>query len=81
MEQIEKDIILKKVEIALNSIRPFLQADGGDIEVLDLNDDLDLHVQLQGNCEVCPMNASTMKGGIEGTIRSAVPEINRIIPV
>lgn len=78
---IEKEQILIKVEQALETIRPFLIADGGNIEVVNLTDDLDLHVQLQGNCEICPMNTSTLRGGVEGTIRAAVPEIKRIIPL
>jgi Fe-S cluster biogenesis protein NfuA len=77
----KKEQILERVQHALETIRPFLIADGGDIEVIDLTDDLDLHVQLQGNCEICPMNTSTLRGGVEGTIRAAVPEIKRIIPL
>ncbi len=76
-----RENILDRVEKALETIRPFLIADGGNIEVIDLTDDMDLHVQLQGNCEICPMNTSTLRGGVEGTIRAAVPEINRIIPL
>lgn len=77
----KKEQILERVQYALETIRPFLIADGGDIEVIDLTDDLDLHVQLQGNCEICPINTSTLRGGVEGTIRAAVPEIKRIIPL
>lgn len=77
----KKEQILERVQHALETIRPFLIADGGDIEIINLTDDLDLHVQLQGNCEICPMNTSTLRGGVEGTIRAAVPEIKRIIPL
>ncbi len=77
----KKEQILERVQHALETIRPFLIADGGDIEIINLTDDMDLHVQLQGNCEICPMNTSTLRGGVEGTIRAAVPEIKRIIPL
>lgn len=77
----KKEQILERVQLALETIRPFLIADGGDIEIINLTDDMDLHVQLQGNCEICPMNTSTLRGGVEGTIRAAVPEIKRIIPL
>ena len=81
MDVIEKDKLLQRVELALQSIRPFLEADGGNIEIIDLNEEMELQVMLTGSCETCPMSASTMKGGVEGTILSAVPEIKKIISI
>lgn len=81
MESEVKEQLIARVERALESIRPFLEADGGNIAVVDINDDMELQVMLTGSCETCPMSNSTMKGGVEGTILSAVPEIKKIISI
>ena len=64
----------EKIEIALNSIRPFLQRDGGDVEFVDVTDNV-VKVRLVGACETCSMSASTLKSGIEESIKNAIPEI------
>jgi len=81
MEASVKQEVLAKVERALQSIRPFLNADGGDIEVVDITDDMELQVMMTGSCDTCQMKDSTMKGGVEGTIMSSVPEIKRVIAI
>lgn len=68
----------EKIEEALNTIRPYLEADGGNIELLEITDDLVVKVELQGACKSCSMSAMTMKAGIEETIRKAVPEITKV---
>ena len=68
----------EKIEEALNSIRPYLEADGGNVELLEITDDLVVKVELQGACKSCSMSAMTMKAGIEETIRKAVPEITKV---
>jgi Fe-S cluster biogenesis protein NfuA len=68
----------EKVEAALNSIRPHLQADGGDIELVDVNDGT-VKVKLTGACGGCPMAALTMKGGVERAIKQQVPEVKEVI--
>lgn len=68
----------QKVEKALDDIRPFLIADGGNIELVEITDDLIVLVKLIGACETCKMSASTMKAGVESTIKTAVPEISRV---
>lgn len=68
----------EKIEEALNSIRPYLEADGGNVELLEITDDLVVKVELQGACKSCSMSSMTMKAGIEETIRKAVPEISRV---
>lgn len=76
-----KITLLDKIETALNAIRPFLHKDGGDIEVVEITDDMTLRVRLLGNCETCPMNMSTMKAGVEESVRSAIPEIRAVVAV
>ena len=75
METIDKTDLNQKVEIALNNIRPFLQSDGGDIELIEITEDFIAKVKLTGACESCKMSASTMKAGVESTIKNFVPEI------
>ena len=75
------DALYLKVEEALNSIRPYLEADGGNVEVVEITDDQVLKLELMGACKTCSMSVMTMKAGIEETIKSAVPEIKQIIAV
>jgi len=70
-----KKELLARVDEALNSIRPHLKADGGDIEVIDLTEDMCLKVKWLGNCQSCSMSGMTMKAGIESTVKSVIPEI------
>ncbi|MCP4125121.1 MAG: NifU family protein [Bacteroidetes bacterium] len=76
-----RSLLLIQIEAALNTIRPFLHKDGGDIEVVEVTDDMTLKVRLLGNCETCPMNFSTMKAGVEESVRKAIPEIISVIAV
>lgn len=76
-----KQEILERVEKAIDKIRPHLEADGGNIEVVDLTDDFTLLFKWLGNCESCSMSSMTMSGGIEYTIKMAVPEIQKVEPV
>ncbi|HQQ93739.1 MAG TPA: NifU family protein [Bacteroidia bacterium] len=69
----------KKVEEALDSIRPYLEADGGNVEVVEITPNNTLKLEFKGACKTCNMSHMTMKGGIEETIRRAVPEIREII--
>lgn len=73
--------LYKKVEEALDSIRPYLEADGGNVEVIEITSDQTLRIELKGACKTCNMSQMTMKSGIEETIRRAVPEIKNIISV
>jgi Fe-S cluster biogenesis protein NfuA len=74
--------IRKKVEDALDTIRPALQADGGDIELISVEGGV-VTVRLMGACSGCPMAQMTLKKGVEARIRHLVPEIERIesVPV
>jgi len=71
----------EKVEIALNSMRPFLQDDGGDVELVDITDEMEVQLRLTGNCSSCNISHITMKAGIENGIKNAIPEITRVIAV
>ena len=66
---------LEKIEVALQSIRPYLQKDGGDVEFVELTKEKIVRVRLLGACVDCDMSAMTLKAGIEESIKSAVPEI------
>ncbi|HEY49484.1 MAG TPA: NifU family protein [Dehalococcoidia bacterium] len=68
----------EKVEAALALIRPQLQADGGDVELLDVSDGT-VKLKLTGACSGCPMAAMTLKGGVERVIKEQVPEVVEVI--
>lgn len=67
-----------RVEEALNQIRPYLEADGGNVSLVEVTDDLIVKLKLLGACNTCSMSAMTLKAGIEETIRRAIPEIKSV---
>lgn len=67
----------EKVEKALNDIRPSLQADGGNVELVDVENDV-VKVRLTGACAGCPMSQMTLKHGVEQLVKRNVPEISRV---
>jgi Fe-S cluster biogenesis protein NfuA len=67
----------KKVENALNEIRPMLQADGGDVELVEVDGNV-VKVRLQGACAGCPMSQMTLKNGIERVLKEKIPEIESV---
>ena len=71
----------KRVEDALDSIRPYLEADGGNVEIVEITEGSVLKLELKGACKTWNMSHMTMKAGIEETIKRAVPEIKEIISV
>ncbi|MDY3317208.1 NifU family protein [Riemerella anatipestifer] len=73
----ENNSLEVRVENALESIRPFLNKDGGDIELIKIEDTV-VYVKLLGNCSGCPVSFSTMKLGVENTVKEKVPEITRV---
>ncbi len=72
------ETIIKRVEEALDQIRPFLKADGGDVLLLEITSDFIVKLELVGACKSCSMNVMTLKTGIEESIKRAVPEIKAI---
>ena len=75
----DKSILLEKVNLALNDVRPFLRVDGGDVELVDITDDMIVQIKWIGMCENCSMSAMTMKAGIEQAIKSKLPEIHAVV--
>ncbi|MGA2533578.1 MAG: NifU family protein [Candidatus Aminicenantales bacterium] len=67
-----------KVEQALNKIRPALQGDGGDVELVDISADGVVRVRLKGACGGCPMSQMTLKMGIERILKKEVPEVKSV---
>jgi len=70
--------LLQEIESALDTIRPYLQADGGNVKVLDLTQEGILEVEMQGSCGECPMSNMTLKAGIEQAILKAIPTIKAV---
>jgi Fe-S cluster biogenesis protein NfuA len=67
----------EKIQMVLNKIRPMLQADGGDVEFVDVTDGV-VRVRLQGACAGCPMSQMTLKNGIERLLKQEIPEITSV---
>ena len=68
----------EKVETALQEIRPALQADGGDVELIDVTEDGIVKVKLKGACGGCPMAQLTLKQGIERLLKDSIPEVKSV---
>jgi len=73
--------IYDDVKKALDEIRPLLQRDGGDVELVEIDEDNVVKVRLQGACGGCPMAKMTLKNGIERRLKSAVPEVESVVAV
>ncbi|MCQ9205807.1 MAG: NifU family protein [Omnitrophica bacterium] len=71
-------MLKEKVEEVLKEIRPTLQADGGDVELVDVTDEGIVTVRLTGACGCCPMSTHTLKMGIEGKLKEKIPEIKEV---
>lgn len=70
--------VQEKVEKALIKVRSFLQADGGDVELIEVSDEGVVKVKLTGACSGCPMASMTLKTGIERILKEEVPEVKRV---
>lgn len=77
MTEQTKDDVRERVEATLASIRPSLQADGGDVQLVDVKDGV-VKVKLQGACHGCPMAAMTLQMGIERILKKEVPEVTAV---
>ncbi len=69
------EVLVKKVQDALDQMRPFLERDGGDVELVEITEDMVVQVKFLGACHSCDMSAMTLKAGIEEAVRRAVPEV------
>jgi Fe-S cluster biogenesis protein NfuA len=70
----------EKIEKALNSIRPFLMADGGNVELIDVTGNI-VKLRLTGACGTCPMSTMTLKHLVERTLKEQVPEVQSVVTV
>jgi Fe-S cluster biogenesis protein NfuA len=81
MTATQKELLVQKVDKALDGLRPHLEVDGGNIEIVELTDDLVLKIKWLGNCEMCTMSTMTLKAGVEQAVKQHVPEITAVEPV
>ena len=75
------ETIKERVEKALEKIRPYLVADGGDIVMVDITDDMVVKVEMKGACHGCPFSIQTLKAGVEIAVIKEVPEIKQVVNV
>lgn len=78
MARTKTDKILAQVEASLDTMRPYLMNDGGDVEVIEITSDFVVKLKLLGACGECPQSYMTMKAGIEEAIKRAVPQITSV---
>jgi Fe-S cluster biogenesis protein NfuA len=71
--------VKERVAKVLEKVRPYLQSDGGDIELLEVTDDMVVKVRLKGACHGCPFSMQTLKAGVEQAILREIPEIKNVI--
>jgi len=74
----DKELLLQRIDKALDEVRPHLMVDGGNIEVVDILDDMTVLVRWTGNCVNCSMSIMTMKAGVEQAVKAQVPEVSQI---
>ncbi len=73
--------LTKKVQKALEKIRPYLQSDGGDISLVEITDDNIVKVKLSGACHGCPYSMMTLKAGVEQAVKKEVPAVKEVVAV
>ncbi len=78
MSKLDKKAFLKEIDASLDDIRPHLAVDGGNVEVVDLTDDMTVMIKWLGNCSNCTMSGMTMVAGVAQTIKSRFPEIRGV---
>ena len=76
--QLHHDELTRRIESALDTIRPYLEADGGNVRVLEVTTDNVVKLEFLGNCGTCKMSTMTFKAGVEEAIRKFVPEVKSI---
>ncbi len=75
----DKKNIQERVISVLDRVRPYLQSDGGDVDLIEITDDLTVKVKLKGACHGCPFSIQTLKAGIEQAIIKEIPEIKEVV--
>ena len=81
MNNSEKATYITRINEVLELVRPYLNADGGDIDFVELTEDLTVKVLLKGACHSCPMSVQTLKFGVENALKNAIPEIKEVIAI
>jgi Fe-S cluster biogenesis protein NfuA len=71
----------QKVQNVIEQVRPYLQADGGDINFIEITDDNVVNVELTGACGACPFSTMTLKNGVEATLKKVIPEIKEVVAI
>lgn len=70
--------IESRVEAALDTVRPYLETDGGNVKIVEITDDMIVRLELTGACGTCPMSTMTFRAGLQEAILKAVPEIKSV---
>ncbi len=78
MQNLNKDLLKIKVNEAIEQLRPFLHADGGDMELVNITDEAVVQVRLLGSCSDCSMSVMTLKAGLEDAVKKIAPEIQAV---
>ncbi|MDX9941219.1 MAG: NifU family protein [Bacteroidales bacterium] len=78
MSQNQNPELIQKVQKVIDQIRPYLEADGGNIRFVELTEDNVVNVELLGACGSCPMSTMTLKNGVEQAMKKAIPEIKSV---
>ena len=74
----DKELLEKRVKNILEQVRPYLQQDGGDVNFVELTDDMVVMVEITGACGSCPYSTMTLKNGIESVMKKSIPEIKSV---
>lgn len=77
----QNEQLLQRIDKALETIRPHLEVDGGDVEVVEITEDMVVKVKWKGTCKTCSMSTMTMKAGVSQAIKSHVPEIKEVVAI
>lgn len=75
---VEKEKLIVRIEEAIQQLRPYLEADGGDMSLVELTDDMIVKVKLHGACSSCSMSMMTLKAGVEEAVKRVAPEIKSV---
>jgi Fe-S cluster biogenesis protein NfuA len=75
----ENNPLFNRINAALESIRPYLLADGGNVKIVEITDDNTVKIEFEGACVSCNMSAMTFRSGIEDAILKAVPEVKKVV--
>lgn len=81
MEQEKFNQLSEKIKVTLDNVRPYLQADGGDLSLVEVTQDLTVKVKLLGACGCCPHSLQTLKLGVEQFLKKEIPEVKEVVSV